>query len=302
MKILCVGEVMAELRSNGGGYAVGFAGDTFNTAIYCRRLLAPEHEVGYVSRLGLDPLSEDCLAFALSEGLEISDIRQDPGRNIGLYAVKTDERGERTFSYWRNQSAARNLFDDASELGSLDGAGIVCLSAITLAILSPKTRELLFDKIRAVRSQGALFAFDSNYRPSLWESDDVARENVTLAWRLADIALPSLDDELALFGDESERGVLERLRRHGCRKGALKRGPIGPAAINPILVLDGPFEPAGTVVDTTAAGDSFNGAYLAAFASSLDERTCIAEAHRLARHVVTFPGAIVPTPSAPRRA
>jgi 2-dehydro-3-deoxygluconokinase len=73
---------------------------------------------------------------------------------------------------------------------------------------------MLLDKIREVRSRRALFAFDSNCRP---ESRETAQRSVAQAWQLADIALPPLDDELALFGDGSEEDILTRLRRHGCR-------------------------------------------------------------------------------------
>ncbi|MDO6963115.1 sugar kinase [Rhizobium alvei] len=296
MKLVCVGEVMGELRSGTTGYAVGFAGDTFNTAVYCRRSLGPEHEVAYVTRLGVDPLSVDCRAFALSEGLDVSFIYSDRVHNIGLYAVKTDERGERSFSYWRSQSAARHLFEDETELTALDGADILYLSAITLAILSSEARQKLLNRIKALRGRGSLFAFDSNYRPALWESRDEARRIVGEAWQLADIGFPSVDDEMALFGDRGEEAVLLRLRGSGCKRGALKRGEEGPRALDPDLGPLPLFPKAERVVDTTAAGDSFNGAYLAAFAMGRDERTCIAEAHDLARHVVTLPGAIVAMP------
>jgi 2-dehydro-3-deoxygluconokinase len=118
---------------------------------------------------------------------------------------------------------------------------------------------MLLDKIREVRGRGTLFAFDSNYRPAIWESRETAQRSVAQAWQLADIALPSLDDELALFGDGSEKDVLTRLRRHDCRKGALKRGAIGPVAVDSDVGPMESFRPSDNVVDRTAAGDSFNG-------------------------------------------
>ena len=112
-------------------------------------------------------------------------------------------------------------------------------------------------------------------------------------WALTDIGLPSLDDELALYGEPDEAAVLARLAAAGVRRGALKRGPEGPRPLGAAGPLPA-FPPAARVVDTTAAGDSFNGAYLAALVRGLPEADCLAAGHALASEVIGHPGAIVP--------
>ena len=99
-RILCIGEAMAEIRRDGPGYVVGFAGDTFNTAVYCRRCLKGG-TVGYLTRVGSDPLSDGFLALARHEALDVTPIRQETAHNIGIYTVQTDAHGERSFAYWR---------------------------------------------------------------------------------------------------------------------------------------------------------------------------------------------------------
>lgn len=292
-RILCIGEAMAEIRRDGSEYAVGFAGDTFNTAVYCRRGLKGG-TVGYLTRVGTDTLSEGFMALARSEALDVTPIRREAAHNIGIYTVQTDDQGERSFAYWRSSSAARQLFRNPEDFAALQHADLIYLSGITLAILSPDVRTALLDRLAKLKLAGKRVAFDSNYRPKLWPDAETARQVIAAAWAITDIALPSVDDEMELFGDPNGDAVLDRLRGMGLRHGALKRGADGPVAIDPVVAVCD-FPSARHVVDTTAAGDSFNGGFLAAWASGADTATCMSEGHALARIVVSRPGAIVDT-------
>ena len=141
---LSIGECMVELSPLGGDdYRMGFAGDTFNTAWYARRLLPPEWTVAYGTCLGDDAVSDRMLRFMQGAGIDTETIREVPGRTVGLYMIQL-QAGERSFSYWRGQSAARALADDAAWLeGIIAGAGAILFSGITLAILTPEGRAAL---------------------------------------------------------------------------------------------------------------------------------------------------------------
>jgi 2-dehydro-3-deoxygluconokinase len=294
VRLLCVGEAMAELRQEEAGFAVGFAGDSFNTAIYCSRVLKHPGAVGYLTRVGEDPLSQGFLELARAEGLDDTAIGRDPAHNIGIYAVQTDQAGERSFYYWRADSAARRLFQAEDDFVPLGHCRILYFSAITLAILPASVRARFLERVAELRrTQAMTVAFDSNYRPRLWENVEAAREAIHRAWCLTDIALPSIEDEMTLFGEADEDAILARLRHCGCRQGALKRAAAGPLALEHIGGTLPHFAPAEQVVDSTAAGDSFNGAYLAGLISGADTLTCLSWGHALARQVVAKPGAIV---------
>jgi len=295
MKIISIGEVMAEISGPAGQFNVGFAGDTFNTAVYCQRLLKDKGQVFYLTRLGHDPLSGACRMFAEEHALDLSRCASDSEANIGIYAVQTDDAGERTFSYWRSNSAARKLFQDAADFDALAGAELIYFSGITLAIMAQSARAALLDRLAALKRSGVQIAFDSNYRPKLWESRETAQQVTTQAWALCDLALPSLDDEMALFGDADQDAVLMRLHGLGCHHGALKRGALGPVSLNPSATDNGVFEAVDKVIDTTAAGDSFNGGYLAATVLKQPQNIALSWGHRLAAQVVAQRGAIVPT-------
>ncbi|MEM6888606.1 MAG: sugar kinase [Pseudomonadota bacterium] len=287
-KVACVGEAMIELSMRGGQASVGVAGDTLNTAIYLKRA-APELEIDYVSCLGDDPFSDQIATFIDAQEIGTSRIRRLEGRAPGLYAITTTESGERSFTYWRHDSAARRLFQigNAFDFTCLEGYDVIYLSAITLAILPEHVRRGL---LAWLETNPVHFAFDSNYRPRLWESPQAARNTMADFWPRADIVLPSVDDEMALHG-ESEEAVVARFEAHP-GQGALKRGDRGPMSIG--QAVDQPYEAARAVVDTTAAGDSFNGGYLGAILTGASQAASLQAGHRLAARVVSHPGAIIP--------
>lgn len=133
--------------------------------------------------------------------------------------------------------------------------------------------------------------FDSNFRPLLWDSAETARYWVEKAWKITDIALPSLADEEAMFADRSPEATLARLRGYGLSLGAIKNGAAGPVPLSPLSNLPN-FKAADNVVDSTAAGDSFNGTYLAAILTGADQSEALRRGHLCAAQVVGFRGAV----------
>lgn len=280
---------MIELSLSNGTATVGVAGDTLNTAIYLKRS-APALKVDYVTRLGDDPFSGRIRDFIMQEGIGTEAISVEPGGSPGLYAITLGAGGERSFTYWRSASAARKLFSDGN-LSVLDDYDLVYLSGISLAILPQEVRTALLDHIRR---RGLAMAYDNNYRPGLWESRDTARMVSGAFLTAAAIPLPSMDDEVALSGESP--AAVERRCRALAGLGALKRGAEGPMSIGEPIVQD--YPPALRVIDTTAAGDSFNGGYLAARLTGASQARALRAGHRLAARVIGHRGAIMPADAA----
>ena len=108
--------------------------------------------------------------------------------------------------------------------------------------------------------------------------------------------LPSIDDEQALFEDASEDAVIERFCGRDWVACAIKRGEQGPVSPNLLGSSNTTFAAASKVIDTTAAGDSFNGGYLAAYLAGRSEMDCLQTGHDCASYVVGVRGAIAPRP------
>jgi 2-dehydro-3-deoxygluconokinase len=196
-----IGECMIELSAGRGDlWRMGFAGDTFNTAWYARATLPRNRRVAYVTALGDDPFSADMRKFFARSGIEPDRIREVRGRRPGLYAI-TLKKAERAFTYWRGESAARLLADDAEWLASaLSDADMLHFSGITLAILAEPARKTLIAELARRRKEGARVAFDPNFRPALWPDKKLARKAMEEAYGATDVALPTFSDEVLLFG------------------------------------------------------------------------------------------------------
>jgi 2-dehydro-3-deoxygluconokinase len=293
-RIVSIGECMIEM--SGGedrSYRLGYAGDTLNTAWYLRALLGEDWSVDYVTALGTDRYSADIRGFLDANNIGTGHIQTIANRRPGLYMIH-QEAGDRHFTYWRDTSAARLLADDKPALAeAVRGAELVYFSGITLAILAPRARGRLLGAIVKARDNGARIAFDTNLRPALWSSPRVMMGVLTAAASLCDIVLPTHTDEAPLFGDKSIDDTADRYLELGVEEVVVKDGKEEAliATAQERIRLAPP--PATSVVDATGAGDSFNGAYLAARLQGHNLRDAATAAHSTAGIVIGHKGALV---------
>jgi 2-dehydro-3-deoxygluconokinase len=294
-RVISIGECMVEMgpAAEPGLFRMGFAGDTFNTAWYLRHRLPPEWHVDYLSAVGTDGISATMATFMEDAGIRTAHLARLPDATVGLYLIEL-KNGERSFAYWRGQSAARRLAEDHARLrDALSGASLAYLSGITLAILPPPDRARLLAALADYRAKGGRVAFDPNLRLRLWPSPAAMTEAVTEAARLADIALPSFEDDAAAFGDADLEGTARRYAALGVTEVIVKNGAGRISAL-----VEGAWHthdpiPAAEVVDTTAAGDSFNAGYLAARLTGAPVAEALAAGSTLAARVVGGRGALV---------
>lgn len=302
-QVVALGECMIELREIADRtLRQSFGGDTLNTAIYLARLAGGHYQVSYATGLGQqDRYSRQMEAEWAADGLGLEFISHIENRQPGLYTIQVDEQGERTFAYWRQHSAAKAYFaHPTSPLeAQADNVDVLYVSGISLAILPEAGRARLLALMQRLRARGALVVFDNNYRPRLWESRDEAISMYDACYRLANMALITLDDEMALRGQEEDLALTD-VCAYPCDEVVVKRGA------RPCLIRckDGSQIEIGAqrvskVVDTTAAGDSFGAGYLAARLRGLDEASAARTGHALAATVIQHPGAIIPLEAMP---
>ncbi len=291
-----IGECMVELAPQAGDlYRRGFAGDTLNTAWYLRALLDRQRSlVKYVTGVGTDALSDEMVRFIAAAGIDTSAIERMAGRTVGLYLI-TLEGAERSFTYWRNESAARLLASIGARLdAALSDVDVAYFSGITLAILSPEHRRTLLQSLAKVRARGGAVVFDPNLRLRLWPDRATMAAAITEGYRAATIALPTSPDDAELYGDADASGTADRIAALGVPEIVVKAGA------EPTLVRAGGVdtwvaaERVDHPVDTTGAGDSFNAGYLAArLAGGLAPADAARHGHAVAARVIQARGALI---------
>ena len=297
-RVACIGECMVEMREAPGNlYSRGFGGDTLNTAVYLARLGI---ETDYFTALGDDALSDEMIAGWQAEGVGTNKVTRLRGKMPGVYMIQTNQQGERRFFHWRKNSAAREMMDlpeTAKILQSLADYEMVYFSAITLSILGLEARWKLYSALRRAREAGVRVVFDTNFRASGWLGHEEVQLAFTNAFGVSDIVLASTEDMLPVYPGESDEQLLQRIPGN---EAILKLSHPGS-----VVRFDGlsqqltpePLE--SPVVDTTAAGDSFAAAYIAARLGGADPVQAARVGHRLAGVVVCHPGAIIPRAAMP---
>lgn len=293
-RLVAIGEPMVEMAPGAavGDYRMGFAGDTLNTAWYARKVMPTDWQVDYLTALGDDAVSGRMVDFIAEAGVGTDHIARLSGRTVGLYLIELKD-GERSFAYWRGQSAARLLAEDAARLAAgMAGAGVVYLSGITLAILEGSGRNTLYTALRAARAAGARVVFDPNLRPRLWPDTETMCRVIMEAAALSDVVLPSHEDEATFFGDADLAATAKRYGDAGAGLVVVKNGG------GEMLTLEGGAtamhapETVAQIVDTTAAGDSFNAGFLADWLTGGSVASAVRAGAKLAAYVIGKRGAL----------
>jgi 2-dehydro-3-deoxygluconokinase len=294
MHMIVIGECMLELTRAADRWQLGYAGDAFNTALYLSRCGVP---TAFMTALGADTFSQELRAEWQADGLDTSLVLTDPSRLPGLYVVRNDADGERHFYYWRDHSAARQLFTlpgSEAAMARARAARQLYLSGITLSLYGRSERAQLNGIAAAVRAGQGQVIFDPNYRPAGWSLVEEARAAMRAVAPFASTVMPTFTDEAALFGDASPAATVARWHDWGTQEVIVKLGAQGCLVSDGISTEVVPAVKVANVLDTTGAGDAFNAGFIAARGAGQDLVQAAHSANRLAALVIQHRGAILP--------
>ncbi|MBU1311221.1 MAG: sugar kinase [Gammaproteobacteria bacterium] len=296
-RVVIMGECMVELyQLVENVYHQNFAGDVFNTAVYLKRTCEESVDVQFFTAVGTDLISDKLVQAIEREKIDTSLMLRTKTARPGLYMINTDAFGERSFVYWRDSSAAKQVlkcFSEQLNYDAIKGCDMFYFSGITQAILPESDRAQLYELVKRLKADGSKIVFDPNYRPALWPNAATAKEAFIQAYSLADVALPGLDDHRVLFDAQTTNDVVELLTELGVGEIVVKDGKNGINGRYQHQGFTAQAHPVKKVVDTTAAGDSFNGGYLAARLGGIAPKHAVKFAALLAGFVVEHTGAIV---------
>lgn len=297
-KLSFMGECMVELRSNQSSDTSlhqSFAGDVYNSAVYLKRCFS-DVQVGFVTAVGSDTFSLRMKQNFEKEGLDTSFVFSNENRSIGLYLIDTDDSGERSFTYWRSQSAAKTImsFLKPEVLGALSESDMFMFSGISIAIIPSEERPSFFRFVEALKESGVKIVFDPNYRARLWETPSEASDCYKQALSMSDLVLVGVEDIAELFDIENASDALLLCESFGVNEIVIKNGPSSVLTFFDGKCLEHTITPVANVVDTTSAGDAFNGVYLGSRLNNASISRSVENAARAAGTVIQHRGAIIP--------
>lgn len=288
--ILCLGEPMLEFNQQpDGSYLPGHGGDTSNCAIAAARQGA---RVGYITHVGADTFGDSFMQLWAAEGVDTSGIRQRPDAHTGVYFVTHGPDGHQ-FSYFRAGSASSRMGPADLPVAALKSAKVLHVSGISQAI-SDSAADAVFEAIDIVRAAGGKVSYDTNLRLKLW-SLARARAVIHSAMTRCDIALPGLDDARQLTGLDDPDAIADFYLGLGAGVVALTLGAEGTLVATP----DERRRIVGRqvkAVDATAAGDTFDGAFLARIVAGDTPFDAAAYANAAAALSTQGYGAVAPMP------
>ncbi|MCL6415109.1 sugar kinase [Aestuariirhabdus sp. Z084] len=295
-KIACIGECMIEMSPAGPGlFKQGFAGDTFNTAVYFKRQFGAAFDVEYVTALGDDPLSQAMIDQFDREQISTDLVRIIPDKQPGLYVIENDAQGERFFHYWRKQSAACSTFKGLTAYNIyklFEPFDLIYLSGISLAILDNQQRTNLLAALHRLKKTTTI-AFDPNYRPALWPSKEVCAITFQAMAENCSIVLSTFEDDQAIWNDPEPVHAINRWRDWGAEEVVIKNGAQGCTLLANDILAEAPVPRAIAPVDTTGAGDSFCAGYCGARLLGNDYVQAAELGHNIAAQVIQHPGGVI---------
>ena len=291
-EIICFGEPLMEFNQaeDGDRYLAGHGGDTSNCAIAAARQGA---RVGYLTALGTDDFGQSFLDLWDREGVDHSHVLRKAEAQTGIYFVSHGQAGH-SFSYRRAGSAASRITPEEVPEAYIAGAHILHVSGISQAI-SDSACDAVFHAMEIARENGVKVSYDPNLRLQLWPLDR-ARAVIHGAMASCHIALPGLEDAQRLTGLEAPEAIADFYLGLGSEIVVLTLGPEGA------LVATGAERRliAGrkvSAVDATAAGDTFDGAFLAEYLRGTDPFRAAAYANAAAALSTQGYGAVAPMPA-----
>ncbi|MBS7653865.1 MAG: sugar kinase [Candidatus Bathyarchaeia archaeon] len=269
----------------------GWGGDTSNFIVAVARLGV---KAGYICRIGNDEFGKSFLELWHNEGIDVSQVIIEEGGFTAVYFISLLPGGGHDFTYYRKNSAASHFSPSDLNPDYLSGIKVFHSSGISMAI-SESCRETVFKAVEIVKANGGIFSFDVNFRPKLWPPQ-IAKPYIEKIMVKADLIFMSKEDASLLYGDTETDKIIKRIYSFAKPKVfVIKMGGEGCLILNDKEKIDVPSFKVN-VVDTTGAGDAFDGAFIVGLleGKALEEIGIFANA--VGALTTTALGAVAPIP------
>ena len=293
INVCSIGEAMIEISNiKNSLYNQSFAGDTLN---FCNYLDKKKLNAFFLSAIGKSKISQSLLDFIKSKNISTKYIKQINQFEVGLYLIKNKDNGEKQFFYWRDESAAKQYFNNIDFLNlykELKNFDYIYFSGITLSIIHISKLNNFIKLLKLLKSKKIKIVFDFNIRPSRWNKKNL---NIFLdsVLKYVDICFLSGEDMNYWKNKNNIKSYEQIVRKYKLKHSIFRKN----AKFTYVFLNKTRYvfknKLLKTVVDTSGAGDGFNAAYLSNFIVNNDPVLALKAGSSLGSKIVMKKGAIV---------
>lgn len=295
-KVWVLGDAVVDLLPESDGRLLLCPGGApANVAVGVARLGGTS---GFIGRVGDDPFGALMQRTLLTEGVDITYLKQDEWHRTSTVLVDLNDQGERSFTFMVRPSA--DLFLETTDLPCWRHGEWLHLCSIALS--AEPSRTSAFTAMTAIRHAGGFVSFDPNIREDLWQDEHLLRLCLRQALQLADVVKLSEEEWRLISGKtQNDRDICALAKEYEIAMLLVTKGAEGV-----VVCYRGQVHHfAGmsvNCVDSTGAGDAFVAGLLTGLSStglSTDEREMrriIDLAQRCGALAVTAKGAMTALP------
>lgn len=295
-KVWVLGDAVVDLLPESDGRLLPCPGGApANVAVGIARLGGTS---GFIGRVGDDPFGALMQRTLLTEGVDITYLKQDEWHRTSTVLVDLNDQGERSFTFMVRPSA--DLFLETTDLPCWRHGEWLHLCSIALS--AEPSRTSAFTAMTAIRHAGGFVSFDPNIREDLWQDEHLLRLCLRQALQLADVVKLSEEEWRLISGKtQNDRDICALAKEYEIAMLLVTKGAEGV-----VVCYRGQVHHfAGmsvNCVDSTGAGDAFVAGLLTGLSSTgleTDEREMrriIDLAQRCGALAVTAKGAMTALP------
>ena len=218
-----------------------------------------------IAKVGSDAFGRFLIEQLKHSNIGTAGILQAEKEPTTLAIVSLDASGNRSFGFYRNQTADVKLHFSDIDKNILRDCRIFHFGSVSMT--AEPARNVTLQAASAAKQSGALISFDPNLRIPLWGDLSLAKEIILQGMRLADFVKLSGEELEFLTSADLNTGLELLFDEYKMKILAVTLGPGGcvcrmPQGFFTSKAYDVPC------VDTTGAGDAFWGAALAGILKS----------------------------------
>ena len=293
INVCSIGEAMIEISNiKNSLYNQSFAGDTLN---FCNYLDKKKLNAFFLSAIGKSEINQSLLDFVKSKKISTKYIKKINQFEVGLYLIKNKDNGEKQFFYWRDESAAKQYFNNIDFINlykELKNFDYIYFSGITLSIIHISKLNNFIKLLKLLKRKKIKIVFDFNIRPSRWNKKNL---NIFLdsVLKFVDICFLSGEDMNNWKNKNNIKSHEQIVRKYKIKHSIFRKN----AKFTYVFLNKTRYvfknKLLKRVVDTSGAGDGFNAAYLSNFIVNNDPVLALKAGSSLGSKIVMKKGAIV---------